>query len=683
MRIRGLKLVGPNRSYQVLFTSSPDGATKELAVIAGEISTGKTTVLEFIDWCLGAKTHPEHDEIIANVRSAQLAIEVQPPTPSDGSPTEPMRYVIERALGGESTKAWLYSGDHDSMSRSPLRSLESNPADDNSISQYLLQLCGLGGLRLRAAPTQEESKTSVLSFRDVQPVWYLSNRRMDNASLALEHNFARSIKLVQIVNLFFGVSDGQSSALGQRVDELASEERELRRAFLILRTFLADAGFDSLDSLDQKTDAVRVNAVARHQALKGIDERLAAATNFADDLRLAYRVASERTQELENELRDRETLAKRLDPLRSQYADELRKLELVDESVGLFDSLLLVTCPACLRVLETTPTLDEGTCSLCHSQSQSDGDEAGVREPPIDLAVERRSLKRRLNQLKQYSQEVRVEAEKVRDGLVVSQAETERAQRDLDFATRDALSPFIAERDLLSQEAGSYRAELKSLEGSRAMMKQLQQKETELRQVEAALIVAKERKRTHAQTQSSSDIVLSRLGTRMEAILRDFGYPKVDQVWLDKKLIPYVRGRRYDTVGSSGAMTLIAVAWQLSIFELAVEEGGGHPGFLLIDSPQKNLRAGRIVEAADNDKVLAGEIVRNRANIVKNIYSHIERWLSANPGAQIIIVDNEPPESIDYAEVVRFSGDPNDPPYGLIDNEDGSEGTTRPPSLDE
>ncbi len=41
-------------------------------------------------------------------------------------------------------------------------------------------------------------------------------------------------------------------------------------------------------------------------------------------------------------------------------------------------------------------------------------------------------------------------------------------------------------------------------------------------------------------------------------------------------------------------MTLVALAWQLTIFEEAVESGVGHPGFLLIDSPQKNLRRGSL-----------------------------------------------------------------------------------------
>jgi hypothetical protein len=681
--IRGLRLVGPQRSYRVDFNASPDASARSIAVIAGEISTGKTTILEFIDWCLGAKEHPEHDEVLANVRSAQLTLEVSDLGSGRKTLSERAHYVIERPLGGPATKAWLYDGDFDSMSARPLRSLEADPADNDSVSQYLLQLCGFAGLRLRSAPKQEESATSILSFRDMQPLWYLTNRRMDNANLALERDPHRAIKLVQVVDLIFGVSDDATSALARQVEELAAEERELRRALETLQRFLADAGFESIEAIDEKSDKSRIELAALTAELTGVDARLAASTEFAESLRSEYRRQLDRARALESDIRDRDTLAKRLDPLRSQYADELRKLELADESMSLFDSLHVVTCPVCQNPLDPTPTAWNGQCMLCHSEvatslgessdlqdvSESEVTEGSKRS--VDLSVERSSLKRRLNQLKGFAADVRAESDGLRGQLRDARADVERAQHELDLGTREALAPFMAERDVLARRSGSARAELDSLIRSRGMMAQLRQKETELQRVDASLKAAKDRKRAHAQNFTSRDGVLARLGGRIDLILRDFGYPKVDMVRVDNALIPYVRGKRYDKVGSSGAMTLIALAWELAIFELATEEGTGHPGFLLIDSPQKNLRPGRVPLNRSEDEALAGEIVRNHANIVHNIYAHIQRWLEEHPDSQIIIVDNEPPESVALAEVVRFSGDANDPPYGLIDNEDG------------
>lgn len=682
LKLRGLRLVGPQRSYRVDFTSGDDpDAVRQLSLIAGEISTGKTTILEFLDWCLGAKEHPEHEEVVANVRSAQLAIDV-PRIDEDGevSPDQRDRYVIERPLGPSSSRSFLYTGDLDSMSGSPVRSFVSDPADNNSLSQYLLQLCGLHGVRLDQSPTQVDSKTSVLSFRDVQPLWFLTNRRMDNGDLAFEHNVHRSIKLVQVVNLLFGVTDSEDSALTRVVEELSAEERELRRVVETLREFLDDAGVTSIEDVDEQTDRARVEITDLSTQLRGIDARLTARTDFAAELRVGFSRAQEAAQRLQAELRDRDTLGRRLEPLRAQYADEIRRLDLVAESVTLFNSLTVVACPACQTPLSQPPSIDGHTCSLCNSELEHDPLESvtgdvGAAWP--DLSSERRSLTRRLNQLKKFTQEVRREADGLRERLETARETVVRAQADLDAAASDVVAPFLAERDILARKIGDLRGAVRGLERSKQMLLQLRQKETELLRISASLKAAKGRRAEYLKSATERDGVLARIGSRLEAILEDFAYPKVSLVRVDRNLVPHVRGRSYDRVGSSGAMTLVALAWQLALFELAFEGGVGHPGFLLIDSPQKNLKpqtaAMNASEAtgAENAELL-NDILLNRRSIVENIYRHIDAWLRAHPGAQIVMVDNQPPATAMQHEVVRYSQDPAQPPYGLIDNEDGT-----------
>jgi len=79
----------------------------------------------------------------------------------------------------------------------------------------------------------------------------------------------------------------------------------------------------------------------------------------------------------------------------------------------------------------------------------------------------------------------------------------------------------------------------------------------------------------------------------------------------------------------------------------------------MLDSPQKNIGG-----SGDSDDEFAD------AAIVDAVYRHIEGWLAAaGEGAQILIVDNDPPAWVDDAVVVRFSRDAANPPYGLIDNE--------------
>jgi hypothetical protein len=68
--------------------------------------------------------------------------------------------------------------------------------------------------------------------------------------------------------------------------------------------------------------------------------------------------------------------------------------------------------------------------------------------------------------------------------------------------------------------------------------------------------------------------------TRFTSILRQFGFPKLESPeppYLDANFVPHVRGNVYREIGSSGALTLIALAWQLSVFERAFELGHPHP----------------------------------------------------------------------------------------------------------
>ncbi|WP_431792690.1 hypothetical protein [Microbacterium paraoxydans] len=672
--VRGLRLVGPNHSYRVNFTDRNDAdVIRQLSIIAGEISTGKTSVLEFIDWCLGAKEHPEHDEIMANVRSAQLAIDVADARSTGDTAS---RYVIERALGSKKTAAYLYTGDLDSMSGTPVRSFTSDPADTDSLSHYLLQLCGLAGLRLDEAPTQTDSKTSVLSFRDLQPLWFLSNRRLDNGDLTYHNQTARSIKLNQVVNFFFGVSDNQQSSLSRAVEELGAEERELSRAVQTLRTFMTDAGFTTLEEITAESDRLGTRVAELNAKRRSIDADISARGDFTTELRAAFARSTNHARRIQTELRDRETLTLRLEPLRAQYADEIRRLDLVAESVSLFDSLTVVTCPACQSHLKTSPTVVGDRCSLCHSDLTSD--DTPQDEAP-DLSTERRNLVRRLNQLLAFSQEVRAEGDELRRKLSAANDEVQEAQSALDSVSRQVVSPFLAQRDEIQKTLGDARVDLKTALRARQMLLQLQQKEVELLKTSAALKEARSRKAEYLKRATPRDTILARVGDRIHEILRDFDYPKVDLVRIDRNLVPYVRGRRYDRVGSSGAMTLIALAWELALFELAFEQGMGHPGFLIIDSPQKNLVPGSVVTTApetpsssDSEGEELGRLITTRSrHIVENIYMHVSDWVLKHPGAQIILVDNQPPSVASQHTVVRYSQNPDYPPYGLIENEDG------------
>jgi len=232
-----------------------------------------------------------------------------------------------------------------------------------------------------------------------------------------------------------------------------------------------------------------------------------------------------------------------------------------------------------------------------------------------------------------------------------------RLAREVDTATNDAVSPFLSQRDDLMRSQQTAAAELERARTAIKMFDSLERRAVTVARLDASLRAL--RAELEASTaQPDRNDVIHRISDRYAAILAAWQYPKVDQAFVDSSLTPHMRGTAY-TYASSGGRTLIALAWILAIFEIAWETGSAHPGFLMIDSPQKNLGQGGHRDAEFADSVA-----------VADFYKHLHDWLNGpGHGAQILVVDNAPPPSADDDVVVRFSRRADQPPYGLIDDE--------------
>lgn len=217
IRILRLRLRGVNRDYEVDFRDDEASFPRSLSVVAGAFSTGKSSVLEFIAYCLGGSSHPQHPEIMRQVRAALLEVQL------GGS-----MHVVERAVGEPSVAAFVRPGGLDDEDTSPSeRRLLRPVGDPKSLSSLLLSHCGLEGVELREAPSQAESGTDPLSIRDLLWLCFMPNERLDDKNLLFESTTMKRLKLRQVVDVVFGVHDDKAVELGRRIKEL---ETRLGRA---------------------------------------------------------------------------------------------------------------------------------------------------------------------------------------------------------------------------------------------------------------------------------------------------------------------------------------------------------------------------------------------------------------------------------------------------------------------
>lgn len=685
LRIRRLLLLGPAGPFKVDFAehSEPDAGDADpesdspetepvpaevwpLSVIAGRTNTGKTSILRFIEYVLGAKDFPSHREVLRQVRSA--ALEVQTP---DGL------FTIERAL--EANRVHVYPGGYNSIDPLSATALIVEPTSDpESISQFILTTVGLQDVDLKEAPTQNESGVDRLSFRDLIWTCLYLNERVGSQQLLHSGNVMKNIKLRQVVDAIFGVHDNERADLARRVKDAAANLEAQRRALEHLTEFVSQQQPKSAEQLATDARELDIEMEQLEDQINGLEARERAASNFASEMRTYRATLATRANRSASLVRDRVSQLDRFGSLRAQYADDIRKLTMLVEAESLFDQLSVNVCPACFSKLAETPHLDDGVCSLCHTDTRAHGTPGDLDASETSMRAfaqvglveaatkELRAAKRRYKELDEYWQRLSAELAEFRATADADSAADADAAARLDAATKDALSPFIAERTELATRRQATLVQRSQVTQGIKLHTGLEARQTAYVRADRHLEALRKQQRD-AKQRPDRDRVISDVSVRYRYILERIQYPKVSETgalppYIDSNLVPYVRGQHFKEA-SSGGQVLVTLAWALAIFEVAYEAGAAHPGVLMIDTPQKNL-------GGQADDTEFADI-----HLVEAIYDHILQWLDgAGRGAQVIIVDNTPPVNADQHVRVRYTRDPNKPPFGLIDNEVGFTG---------
>jgi hypothetical protein len=651
IRIRHLRLVGVSQNYDVPFCGK-DGSLRPLSIIAGQISTGKTAVLEFIDYCLGQDSHPSYVEIQRQARTAQLELELSGAV-----------HVIERPLFSPANWVWLHRcrlADVDEPHETT--KIEIDPAGSSAtLNWLLLRHSQLEGVVLKEAPTKPVSETDPLSFRDVMWLAFLTADRMGRRHLLFETgDRMKQLKLKQLIEVVFDVHDQTLAGLGDRIARLRADREAHLAEIEALKGFLAEQDVRGQLELEAELGQIAGEIDSVQASLASVSERMRAEADFADQVRQRYTDLRREAGLAAARVRDRETLLGRLLPLQAQYAEDERKLVFYSEAKHLFDPLKVRVCPSCLSELDEPPEISGGRCTLCSSVLEP-------AEDAIDVEAERAAIRARLRGLGRYIGEVQeqLDADRSRYGRLRKDESTAQAELDRDLAS--TLAPFVGQRDELVRRTSELQARSRDLQRQRTWLLSVERRTAEVGQLEARIQELRDEQRELEEDRPSRDAVIHGLTVRFDAILRDFGFPKLEDPEpprIDTDFVPYVRGVRYDALGSRGAMTLIALAWQLAIFQLAVERNRPHPGFLMVDSPQANLKP-----------ATGGTDEYSSPEIGDRLWRHLSRW-TAEKGrnAQLIVVDHVPPTWLEDAVVRRYSGLADDPPYGFIANETSASG---------
>jgi hypothetical protein len=303
----------------------------------------------------------------------------------------------------------------------------------------------------------------------------------------------------------------------------------------------------------------------------------------------------------------------------------------------------------------------DGVCTLCHQHVPA-GDE------PLDFKAELDAVRGRRRELERYIGEVEDAISAANRRATELAGVEEEARQVLDAAVATQLSPYVVRRDEAVRTLERVRAQLAENQTHREWWEAVDKRETRVLRLTEQIDDLRKRIGEMSRNRPTRESLLEDLSERFESILNDFGFPKLydgGKPQLDPRFTPLVRGMAYRNIGSKGSKTLAALAWALSIYELALEREAPHPGFLMIDSPQQGLRPEGVISADEFVHEEIGE--RVWARLVKTA-------TTAPADPQLIVVDNLPRAAGQPYKIVDFTGEPGRPPNGLIGNEEGAAG---------
>jgi rubrerythrin len=609
----------------------------------GEMSTGKSTIAELIDYCFGGslqKTPAIQSELVgvqlqAFVGDADMLIERNPSTTTSVEVT------------------WECQGDV-GRENFPLQAGNTPIIGDEiyNYSDFLLRHLGLPVLKVRKRKNDPESALQRLSFRDFYKFCYLDQPDLDSSFFLLEQPM-RQEKSKDVIRYVLGFHSDRLNELQIEISGLRQDQRSMRESAKQIDEFLRRYGFASKADIEFEVEKLNdeeesLNAEVENQGRETLPARTVTEEDQFQVNELSKAIASktEAMADIEQRLNEQESLIAEFVVMKFKLARSSTASELLKGAV-------FHACPVCGT--EVSPKAEPGHCVLCKSD---------LTEAPggfeTDSAVMERDLSDRIDDLKRSVQRLKRSHERQREELGVLLNRRADAQRRVELALRHVESEYMRRARRLESRLGAIKERRSLLVRIMGMPTEVEAKLKEADELSAKISELEREIETEQGRFEAGKQNVDALERNFHALLRAIHFPEIkenDRVFLNRRTwFPYVlpNGNEslawtFSDTGSGGKMVLFKICFALALHQTAAQRNLPLPELIIIDSPMKNITPD-----------INPEIFRNFYNeLYRLLESDLRTW-------QCILIDQtffQPPSSIEsYLNRLMTKNDPDYPP---------------------
>jgi hypothetical protein len=574
--IRRLELVGLGKvPAEITFS-------RGLNIIAGPSDTGKSFIVQCLDYALGSGDPPKNIPEADGYSSVVLEIEAN---------SDQRIYSMDRSMRGGNVLC--------KTDGQPDRVLAAKHQGDreDTVSQFLLDLSGLGRKKVR---TNELGTTRPLSFRDIARFVIIDEETIikENSPVLSGQVIHKTVESGVFRLLLTGTDD---SSIIAKEDPKVAKGRQAGKVELLEDLLKASrerlAEFGKVSTLaEEQGRLLRIKASIQ----VALAERNAAQASAAP-LQAKRSKAWTALKAVESKFAVMYELQTRFDLLHKQYESDLLRLEAIAEAGVRLGQLKEERCPVCGALAEHQH----------HNHCEA-------RPTPADV-----SQACNAEAAKTFKLLMDLQPTRTASASEVEQLQGARDARQVEFETISSELKWLMEQhvDEASKKVDELRVRAETCRNAIEYHERIQELEVLL--VEANK--AKKRQKNDVASAAVSTAQADPFSREVEAILKAWHFPDLDRVSfseIDQDVV--ISGCARKSHGK-GVRAITRTAFNLALLRLCMEDEQPFPGFVLIDSPLL------VYEEPDADESSYPQ------DIKKHFWQSVKTFFTE---AQVIIIEN-------------------------------------------
>ncbi|WDH33412.1 AAA family ATPase [Pseudomonas chlororaphis] len=652
LNIDFLHLVGHRKNYSIQFFPGVN-------IIYGDSDTGKSSILEFINYLLGGSSIVMADEISSSITYAALEIRLNG-----------IEYTIKRDIFKPSALVEVYrcifSECTNNYPKKYAPKFGSAEGPDGYLSDFFMGALGLPKINIKVSPSKADSNLKRLSFRDLYKFSYLDQDEVGSKNLLDSANWTLFSSNKEVFKYIFNVLDTSISELEQEISKQSQEARRHKNKYESVSEFLRETDYESQSSIDDSLTSLDETIGELERELCETNARMVSSSSQYEFYRAAFNMLSLNEKGLSQELKNLRDQLDRYVRLKNDYDNDIDKVE--------------VALSANQKIGEIIKTPQP--CPICETPIEDIADiEPFISSGTSPLLNELDSLKKKRKGIQSLISELSEKQRETNSAYFAVHEDLNKARDLLDTESESMITPYLTQRDALIKELSAKRQFRSQLTVNLKVRNSQKSIHDQYEQCNAVVARLEERLEELKKSAPSLENVLSSLSDNLNRFLKKVNIKNRRGVSVSpKNFLPIIRDREYMTITSGGLRTISSIGLFLAILEYAIDNEINHPAILLIDTVGKYLgKTSKAKHQDETDTAADADEGLSDPDKYKNMYEYMfelaGRADKKDINCQIILVDNDVPEFFvssykPYIVAHYSSTGENNLPKGLIDDYD-------------